>query len=143
VRVYPYRWVVLGAFGFLNLTIQILWIAYAPITSDAAQYYGVSELASRFHNLPAHSFELLSQLGALRRTSRVRELRFDCLCVRVERVERAPCGLELGGELLGAGTRGTELAARVIEPSDLRSDPLRVQPASQRQELRHRGTDQR
>jgi MFS family permease len=45
VRVYPYRWVVLGAFGFLNLTIQILWIAYAPITNDAAKYYGVSELA--------------------------------------------------------------------------------------------------
>lgn len=45
MRVYPYRWVVLGAFGFLNLTIQILWIAYAPITNDAAKYYGVSELA--------------------------------------------------------------------------------------------------
>jgi MFS family permease len=45
LRVYPYRWVVLGAFGFLNLTIQILWIAYAPITNDAAKYYGVSELA--------------------------------------------------------------------------------------------------
>lgn len=45
VRVYPYRWVVLGAFGFLNLTIQILWITYAPITNDAAKYYGVSELA--------------------------------------------------------------------------------------------------
>jgi len=45
MRVYPYRWVVLGAFGFLNLTIQTLWIAYAPITNDAAKYYGVSELA--------------------------------------------------------------------------------------------------
>ena len=45
MKVYPYRWVVLGAFGFLNLTIQILWIAYAPITNDAAKYYGVSELA--------------------------------------------------------------------------------------------------
>ena len=45
MRVYPYRWVVLGAFGFLNLTIQILWITYAPITNDAAKYYGVSELA--------------------------------------------------------------------------------------------------
>jgi len=45
MRVYPYRWVVLGAFGLLNLTIQILWISYAPITNDAAKYYGVSELA--------------------------------------------------------------------------------------------------
>src|SRR5512135_2905801 len=45
MRVYPYRWVVLGVFGFLNLTIQTLWIAYAPITNDAAKYYGVGELA--------------------------------------------------------------------------------------------------
>jgi len=45
IRVYPYRWVVLGVFGFLNLTIQTLWIAYAPITADAAKYYGASELA--------------------------------------------------------------------------------------------------
>jgi cyanate permease len=44
VRVYPYRWVVLGAFGLINLTIQTLWIAYAPITHEAAAYYGVSEL---------------------------------------------------------------------------------------------------
>jgi MFS family permease len=36
---------VLGVFGFLNLTIQVLWIGYAPITNDAAKYYGVSELA--------------------------------------------------------------------------------------------------
>src|SRR5512142_1126793 len=45
MRVYPYRWGVLAVFGFLNLTIQTLWIAYAPITNDAAKYYGVSELA--------------------------------------------------------------------------------------------------
>jgi len=43
-RVYGYRWVVLGAFMFVNFTIQILWIGYAPITSLAAKYYGVSEL---------------------------------------------------------------------------------------------------
>jgi MFS family permease len=44
VRVYAYRWVVLGVFSFLNLTIQTLWIAYAPITDAAAKYYGTSEL---------------------------------------------------------------------------------------------------
>ncbi|HSQ63804.1 MAG TPA: MFS transporter [Polyangiaceae bacterium] len=44
VRVYPYRWVVLGVFSLLNLTIQTLWIAYAPITDDAAKYYGTGEL---------------------------------------------------------------------------------------------------
>jgi len=44
IRVYPYRWVVLGVFSLLNLTIQTLWIAYAPITHDAARYYGTGEL---------------------------------------------------------------------------------------------------
>lgn len=43
-RVYGYRWVVLAAFMFINLTIQMLWIAYAPITGPAAQFYGVSDL---------------------------------------------------------------------------------------------------
>ena len=43
-RLYAYRWVVLGVFMFINLTIQMLWIAYAPITGPAAQYYGVSDL---------------------------------------------------------------------------------------------------
>lgn len=43
-RVYPYRWVVLAVFMFINLTIQILWISYAPITGPAAQFYGVSDL---------------------------------------------------------------------------------------------------
>jgi MFS family permease len=42
--VYGYRWVVLAVFMFINLTIQILWIAYAPITGPAAQFYGVSDL---------------------------------------------------------------------------------------------------
>jgi sugar phosphate permease len=40
-----YRWVVLGAFMAVNLTIQVLWISYAPVTSAARDYYGVSEVA--------------------------------------------------------------------------------------------------
>ena len=44
VQVYGYRWVVLAAFMFINLTIQILWICFAPISVPAAQYYGVGEL---------------------------------------------------------------------------------------------------
>ena len=44
-RVYGYRWVVLAAFMLANLAIQVLWISYAPITSQAARYYGVSSLA--------------------------------------------------------------------------------------------------
>jgi MFS family permease len=42
--VYGYRWVVLAVFMFINLTIQMLWIAYAPITGPAARFYGVSDL---------------------------------------------------------------------------------------------------
>lgn len=44
----PYRWVVLGSFMLVNLVIQVLWISYAPITADAARFYGVSELAIGF-----------------------------------------------------------------------------------------------
>ncbi len=43
-RLYPYRWVVLGVFMLINLTIQILWISYAPITGVAAKFYGVTDL---------------------------------------------------------------------------------------------------
>ena len=39
---------VLGVFMFINLTIQILWIAYAPITGPAAKYYGVTDLQIGF-----------------------------------------------------------------------------------------------
>ncbi len=42
-RLYPFRWVVLGVFMFINLTIQILWISYAPITGLAADFYGVTD----------------------------------------------------------------------------------------------------
>jgi MFS family permease len=43
-QVYGYRWVVLAVFMFINLTIQILWISYAPITGPAARFYGVTDL---------------------------------------------------------------------------------------------------
>lgn len=43
-KVYPYRWVILAAFMFINLTIQVIWICYAPISGLAAEYYGVSDL---------------------------------------------------------------------------------------------------
>ena len=41
VRVYAYRWVVLAAFMAVNLTIQLLWISYAPVTTTASRYFGV------------------------------------------------------------------------------------------------------
>ena len=43
-KLYGYRWVVLAVFMFINLTIQMLWIAYAPITGMAAEFYAVTDL---------------------------------------------------------------------------------------------------
>jgi MFS family permease len=43
-KLYSYRWVVLAVFMFINLTMQTLWITYAPITGPAAAFYGVSDL---------------------------------------------------------------------------------------------------
>ena len=43
-RLYGYRWVVLSVFMFTNLTIQMLWITYAPITGLAAEFYHVTDL---------------------------------------------------------------------------------------------------
>lgn len=45
VHVHGYRWVVLAAFMAVNLTIQTLWISYAPVSSTAQAYYGVSGAA--------------------------------------------------------------------------------------------------
>jgi MFS family permease len=43
-KVYGYRWVVLGVFMLVNLTMQMLWITFAPITGPAAKFYGVTDL---------------------------------------------------------------------------------------------------
>ena len=45
IKVYGYRWVVLVAFMFVIATNQLLWITFAPITSSAASFYGVSDLS--------------------------------------------------------------------------------------------------
>ena len=47
-KTYPYRWVELAVFMAINLTIQMLWICFAPITGPAARYYGVSDLQIGF-----------------------------------------------------------------------------------------------
>ena len=44
-RVYPYRWAVLGVYMGVVLLNQLLWITFAAVTSSAAAYYGVSDLA--------------------------------------------------------------------------------------------------
>jgi len=44
-KVYGYRWLVLLAFMIAVVFNQLLWITFAPITSSAAAYYGVSDLS--------------------------------------------------------------------------------------------------
>jgi len=44
-KIYGYRWVVLVAFMFVISINQLLWITFAPITSSAADFYGVSDLS--------------------------------------------------------------------------------------------------
>jgi predicted MFS family arabinose efflux permease len=39
------RWTALVAFAAVGATTQLLWLTFAPITSDAAKHYGVSETA--------------------------------------------------------------------------------------------------
>ncbi len=41
---YRYRWVVLGVFALINAIVQLNWIVFAPVTGDAASFYGVDEL---------------------------------------------------------------------------------------------------
>lgn len=43
VRAYGYRWVVLVVWMLVNILMQALWICYAPVSSQAAQVWGVSE----------------------------------------------------------------------------------------------------
>jgi len=49
-KVYGYRWVVLLVYFLLNALMQLQWITFAPITSQAVAYYGV----------PAIQIDLLS-----------------------------------------------------------------------------------
>ncbi|HNW50043.1 MAG TPA: MFS transporter [Prolixibacteraceae bacterium] len=44
-KVYSYRWVMLAIYMFIVAMNQLSWITFAPITSDAATYYKVSELS--------------------------------------------------------------------------------------------------
>ena len=43
-KIYPYRWTILIVFMLINISMQIMWICFAPITGPAAQFYGVSDL---------------------------------------------------------------------------------------------------
>jgi MFS family permease len=43
-KIYGYRWVMLAVYMFMVAMNQLLWITFAPITSEAVTYYGVSDL---------------------------------------------------------------------------------------------------
>ena len=43
-RIYGYRWVMLSVYMIAIAVNQIMWITFAPITRDAALFYGVSDL---------------------------------------------------------------------------------------------------
>lgn len=45
---YPYRWAVLAVFALLNVVLQVHWVAFAPITTEAAAYYQVDALSIAF-----------------------------------------------------------------------------------------------
>lgn len=43
-KVYRFRWIMLSIYMFLVAVNQMLWITFAPITSDATKYYNVSDI---------------------------------------------------------------------------------------------------
>ncbi len=43
VKAYGYRWVVMSVWMFTNILMQALWICYSPVSSQAANMWGVSE----------------------------------------------------------------------------------------------------
>jgi cyanate permease len=43
-KVYSSRWIMLSVYMLIVAVNQLLWITFAPITSDATKYYGVSDL---------------------------------------------------------------------------------------------------
>src|SRR3989337_840304 len=45
IKVYGYRWVVLAAYAFISLMMQVFWICYAPINRAAGAALGVSDNA--------------------------------------------------------------------------------------------------
>jgi len=44
-KIYPYRWIVLLVFMMVIAVNQLCWITFAPITGNAAEFYGVSDLS--------------------------------------------------------------------------------------------------
>ncbi len=43
-KIYGYRWVMLSVYMIIIAVNQLLWITFAPITNEAVEHYGVSDL---------------------------------------------------------------------------------------------------
>ena len=43
-KIYPYRWVMLSVYMVIVAINQLLWITFAPITTDVTQFFGVSDI---------------------------------------------------------------------------------------------------
>ncbi len=50
-QVYRYRWIILFIFTLLNIVIQIHWISFASITTEAAAFYRVTVLNIGFFSM--------------------------------------------------------------------------------------------
>ena len=48
IRLYGYRWIILGVFAIINAIVQLHWVTFAPITGEAAKFYSVSPLEIGF-----------------------------------------------------------------------------------------------
>ena len=51
LQVYGYRWIVLLLFFLVNVSSNILWTTYAPVTTHAMDFYGVDEFLVIFISL--------------------------------------------------------------------------------------------
>jgi FLVCR family MFS transporter 7 len=50
-KVYGYRWIVLLAFVLINMAVQIQWLTFAPIASEAALFYSATSLQIDFFSM--------------------------------------------------------------------------------------------
>ena len=44
IKVYPYRWIMLSVYMLIVAVNQLLWITFAPITTDATAFFQVSDI---------------------------------------------------------------------------------------------------
>jgi len=131
IKVYGYRWAVLAAFMLITAVNQACWITFAPITGEAARYYGTSDLVIGLLSLVFMVLYVLTALpatwmidtwgfrravGAGALLTAAGALGRGFLSARLELVFAAQIAIALGQPLvLGAITK---LAARWFPPQE-------------------------